>query len=260
LYHILEKEKPDVLIPLTDHHINYISSRKKEIEKKFRVKVITPDRNSFLKIFDKIKAYDLSKFGLRFPKRFQSLSSLNHNDFPIFIKPNIGAGGFLAKKINDLEEAKEHIKRILRQNKKPLIQEYMWFKRGGVLNLFCYNGNIIDGHCVVNFNRKYEKIKKFLKLVEKTAKNLRWTGFLSLQFRVDTNGVFFVQEINPRTSMFIVNTYLFFDWENILKLIKTNQIKKIKIRFYDYFSEIRKTREEIKGHLYLAKKFIITIH
>lgn len=257
---LLRKEKPDIIIPLTDHHINYISSRKKRLEKEFRTKVIAPDYSAFIIVFDKIKAYELSKVGLKFPKRFSALPFSISKDFPVFIKPNIGAAGFLAKKITNLEEGNKHIKKILKQKKKPLIQEYMKFKRGGVLNLFCYNGSVVDGHCVINFNKRGEKIKKFLELAERAAKYLRWTGFLSFQFRIDTNGTFFIQEINPRVSVFIVRVHLFFDWKNILKTIKTGKVKKKKIKFYDYFVEIRKTTQNIKSHLYLAKKFIITIH
>lgn len=260
LENVLKEERPDVIIPLTEHHIKYISLYKRRLEKKFRAKVLGPNYRSFVTILDKIKAYSLSKLGLKFPHRFSFLPSLLSKDFPVFIKPNIGAGGFLAKRVTSLDEAKKHIRKILKEGKKPLIQEYMEFKRGGVLNLFCYNGDVIDGYFVINFNRKGQKIKEFLGAIERVARYLRWTGFLSFQFRVDTNGVFFIQEINPRLSVFAVDAYLFFDWKNILEIINTSEVKRRKIRVYDYLKEIRRTRRNIKGYLYLAKKRIITVH
>jgi len=85
----------------------------------------------------KNKTYKKLASDIKLPLLYDSISSTS--EYPVFIKPDVGYGSIGAKKIDDYEQAKQH----LRENDKAIISEYL---PGEEYSIDCFtdrNGNLL---------------------------------------------------------------------------------------------------------------------
>ena len=208
---ILEKEKIDLVIPGLDFELEHLLEINNILEKyKSRCKIIISNKKTLNTFQDKwLTVQYLKKNNFPFPKTALASDSkkfLKENKFPLIVKPRIGSTS------KNVYLVKNHVelKRAIDRCKKPIIQEYMYYKNNeytcGTLMrnnkiLSCIslkrklkNGNTIKATLENNIVSK--SINKFL--INITSK-INPDGPLNFQLCFKNNKPY-IFEINPRFS------------------------------------------------------------
>jgi predicted ATP-grasp superfamily ATP-dependent carboligase len=123
---IINKEKPDALIPLGG--TKQISINKNEIKK--YVNVLVPDYESYIKAYDKLQTYNLCKeAGIAIPHRYtfdEAVLMLNEKKTKLVVKPDFDIGGAKGLNIvNSAEQLNSAIKYIENIPCNYIIEEYI---------------------------------------------------------------------------------------------------------------------------------------
>jgi carbamoyl-phosphate synthase large subunit len=205
---ILEREKPDVVLIGTDIELMIYAQNKLELESKYKTRIIVSPPHVIQIADDKWLTYEfLLKNGFPYPKSVLPGGIddlLRECDFPLIVKPRIGArsiGVHLVKNEEELNQA-------LRCVENPIIQECV-----ATASQEYTSGVVVDMEGVVraavtmrrelrdgNTYRAYvEPDAPFNSLLAKIAEQLGGVGPLNFQFRVE-QGIPKIFEINARFS------------------------------------------------------------
>ena len=205
---IIIQEKIRVLFIGVDFELPLFAKYKKEIETVAQCKVVVSDDKVISIGNDKYKTYEfLKNSGLSYPITYLpeecDLSSLQ---YPLIVKPRIGARSIGVSKVKNIEE----LKKALGGVKSPIIQELVGDEyteytcgiislNGSLQRSIALNRSLKDGNTFVSEYRNEYPESIYLYLKEITNK-LRPFGACNLQLRLDKNGVPKLFEINPRHS------------------------------------------------------------
>ena len=117
LIDLIKSEKVDVVIPVSDMNVPYISQHKTEIEAQTGCKVAVPDYDKVYQVEDKSRFMEFCKNNgvphpvtIKLPSASQlsTISSqLSPNDFPALIKPDFSVGARGITMVNSIEELEE---------------------------------------------------------------------------------------------------------------------------------------------------------
>ena len=118
LYPLLEKEQFDVLIPISDFTVPFISKNKEEIERRFGVKCRVADYEQVYQVEDKSRFMAFCEANdIPHPKTKRLTDELLEETaayigFPALIKPDFSIGARGVSRVNTLEELKERFPQI----------------------------------------------------------------------------------------------------------------------------------------------------
>ena len=123
LLDICKKEKIDILIPIIDEEVLYLSENIQKFSD-IGVKILVSDAASVKLCRDKLQTQNfLQKYFPQLYIKTERLCELNQNTFPLFIKPNSGRASTNCIKINNKKELmfyKEYF-----DEKDFIVQEYI---------------------------------------------------------------------------------------------------------------------------------------
>ena len=131
LYPILEQGNYNVLLPIRDFTVPYISKHKIEIEERFGVKCAVPDYEQVYVVEDKSRFMQFcQKNDVPHPKTLritnESLeSAATEIGFPALIKPDYSVGARGITKVNTLEDLKREFPFVLEKFGDCTLQEYI---------------------------------------------------------------------------------------------------------------------------------------
>ena len=129
LYELLERERFEVLIPVSDLAVPFISKNKKQREGKYGVKCAVPDYEQVYKVEDKSRFMAFCEAnGVPHPKTKRLSYGLLEETaafvgFPALIKPDFSVGARGITRVNTLEELKEQYPLIHSQYGECTLQE-----------------------------------------------------------------------------------------------------------------------------------------
>ncbi|KUP05259.1 hypothetical protein Q75_13495 [Bacillus coahuilensis p1.1.43] len=197
---IVDKYSIDAIYPAMD----LAAYELKKNEDKLGCKVITSDLTVNEIALHKQKTYQTLKEVINTPVLFENPTDIQQNDFPVFIKPNIGYGSkgtYLAKNKEDLIY---HLKNNSESEK--LILEYL---PGEEYTLDCLSDQ--DGKLLFVNGRRRNRIKngtsvntfsvensEFYEIAEKISKVLKLKYSWFVQLKKDKRGTLTLLEISTR--------------------------------------------------------------
>ena len=207
LSHIKE-ELIDILFIGIDFELELFAKYKSLIEKNSKCKIIISSLDTIKIGNDKYLTYEfLKKNNLNYPvTNLPEDVNFSEIDYPVIVKPRVGARSRGVFKVNNKEELLSKIKNI----ENPIIQEYVGdesteytcgiicldgeLKASIALNRTLKEGNtFISEHSI-----KADKI--IINYISDIANKLKPYGSCNLQLRIDNKGVPKLFEINPRHS------------------------------------------------------------
>lgn len=218
LLDLLEKEHFDVIIPVSDFTIPFISQHKNEIEERCKVKCAAPDYNLVSIVEDKHRFMEFcEKNDVPHPKT-ASLSSNNLVDiaeivgFPALIKPDFSVGARGITRVDSLDELKEKYPVISNQFGACTLQELIENEEY-YFNVMLYrteDGRIL-GHAISKIVRMYPvhagsssclitiEDEELIQICKDCLDKLNWVGMADFDVlqRLD-NGEYKIIEINAR--------------------------------------------------------------
>lgn len=218
LYYLLEKENFDVLIPISDFTVPFISKNKNEIERKFGVKCGVEDYEQVYQVEDKSRFMAFCEANdVPHPKTKQLTDEILEETaayvgFPALIKPDFSVGARGITKVNSLGELKERYPQIHSQYGECTLQELI-DNNEYYYNVMLYRnkeGKIL-AHTIIKIVRMYPieagsstccvsvEDKELLKVCMDCLDKLNWVGMADFDVlqRLD-NGEYKIIEINPR--------------------------------------------------------------
>lgn len=240
IFHI-NKELIDILFVGVDFELKLFSKHKVLIEQKTKCKVIISSKKTIEIGNDKFLTYKfLKNNNLFYPITYlPDEVDFEKIDFPVIVKPRVGARSRGVFKVNNKSELIEKIKII----NNPIVQEYIGNENTeytcGVIFLddelkasIALKRSLKDGNTYISeHNINTEKI--ILDYIDNIANKLKPYGSCNLQLRIDNKGIPKLFEINPRHSG---TTY-------IRSLFGFNEI----IYIINYILEGRETRMSLKS-------------
>ena len=248
LFHI-NKDSIDILFIGVDFELELFAKHKSLIEKRSKCKIMISSLETIRIGNDKYLTYEfLKKNNLNHPVTILP-EDINFSkiDYPVIVKPRVGARSRGVYKVDTKEELLNKIKNI----ENPIIQEYIGDESSeytcGIVYLdgelkasISLNRTLKEGNTFISeYRKKYDKIIK--KYIADIANNLKPYGSCNLQLRIDKNGIPKLFEINPRHSG---TTYMrsLFGYNEVLYIInyilRSEEIKMVlkegrSIRFFD---------------------------
>ena len=209
---IIKKEKPDVLLPIAG--TKQISLHKSEIKK--YVKLLVPDYESYIMVYDKKHAHKLcTDVGIAVPNRYsdEEANSIlkNAENLKLVIKPDFDIGGAkglsIVSSINHLNIARKYIESI---SSGYVIEEYIPGAMYAVQILFDKKNRLLEYFILKKIHQwpvtggitayaiskcEYRFLEFFLPFFEKCP----WEGPVEAELIIDErNGSLKLIEINPR--------------------------------------------------------------
>ena len=208
---LLNKTKPDFVFIGTDVELLHFSENKKGLESEFNTKIIVSSTDVIKIANDKFKtAGFFKKNGFQYPitvdpNNMGELEDLiSKKGFPLIVKPRVGARSFQVSKVND----KKSLESQLKKTNFPIVQEHI----GSDSNEYTASSLCFDGICKASIVLKrdlkdgntyrtfYVDNKNFNLKIKSWTEALKTFGPVNFQFRIDSNGVPKVFEINARFS------------------------------------------------------------
>lgn len=193
---IIEERKIDAIYPAMDSVIEILKTN----EDYLGCKVIASCPETTQICLSKSKTYETLKGIIKTPETY-NFSSVNQ--YPVFVKPDIGYGSRGAKKINNCEELKIHIKK----NPGAIICEYLSGKEYTVDCFTDFKGNLIVAkpreRCrvmngiSVNTKPVFDN-GEFTEFAKKINNTIQFNGAWFFQVKRDENGVLTLLEIASR--------------------------------------------------------------
>ena len=218
IYPILEKEKYDVLIPMVDMNVSFLSKNKNYIESKFGCKCACAD-NDLLKIVEDKHVFMgfCQKNGIPHPQT--CVLAENSYDiavkkvgFPALIKPDFSIGARGITRVDSIEELKSKFPKIQKQYGTCTLQEFIDNKEY-YYNVMLYRtkSGEYPAHAIIKIVRMYPvhagsssccisvENDELLEICKSCLDNLNWVGMADFDVlqRLDTKE-FKIIEINPR--------------------------------------------------------------
>lgn len=199
LNQVLEKYQIDFLYPALDDLLLYLTEHEDEIH----AKVVTSDLNTIQICRSKEKTYDFFADCEFVPKSYHSIEEIE--EYPVFIKPDIGQGSQGAKLIHNQKE----LEYALEENRKIVICEYL---SGEEYTIDCFTDN--KGKLIVSKMRNRNRVRTGIsvnsrllpmseevnKIAEKINERLRLRGAWFFQLKRGEKGEFRLLEIAPRIA------------------------------------------------------------
>ena len=218
MYPILEQGQYDVLLPISDFTVPYISLHKQEIEERFHTKCAVPDYDQVYIVEDKSRFMDFcQKNNVPHPKTGRleegSVKTIaNDVGFPALIKPDYSVGARGITRVNSLDELERAFPVISSKYGSCTLQEYI-ANQEYYYNVMLYrnkDGKIL-AYAILKILRMYpvgagsssccETVEndELVKICTDCLNKLNWIGMADFDVlqRLDT-GEFKVIEINAR--------------------------------------------------------------
>lgn len=218
MYPILEKEQYDVLLPVSDFTVPFISQHKKEIEERFGVRCAVPDYEQVYQVEDKSRFMDFcERNDVPHPKTSKLTnenleSAASMVGFPAMIKPDYSVGARGITKVNSLFELKRDFLFTTEKYGNCTLQEYI-DNNEYYYNVMLYRnkeGRFL-GHAILKIVRMYPvaagsssccitiENDELLDMCKTCLDKLNWVGMADFDVlqRLD-NGEYKIIEINPR--------------------------------------------------------------
>ena len=218
LFGLLEREHFDVLIPVSDMTVPFVSKNKAFIEEKYGVKCGVPDYEQVYQVEDKSRfmAFCEAK-GVPHPrtKRLKQDTleeAASEVCFPALIKPDYSVGARGITRINSIEELKERYPVVNNRFGSCTLQELIE-NQEYYYNVMLYRdkeGRFL-GHAILKIVRMYPiaagssscgitiENEELLNICKDCLDKLNWVGMADFDVlqRLD-NGEYKIIEINPR--------------------------------------------------------------
>lgn len=218
LFGLLEREHFDVLIPVSDMTVPFVSKNKFLIEERFGVKCAVPDYTQVFQVEDKHRFMDFcEEHDVPHPKtKVLSTDMLDEVasfvGFPSLIKPDYSVGARGITKVNSLLELKEKFPEVSSMFGACTLQEFIDNKEY-YYNVMLYRdkkGRFL-GHTILKIVRMYPiaagsssccitvENDAVLEICKDCLNKLGWVGMADFDVlqRLD-NGEYKIIEINPR--------------------------------------------------------------
>lgn len=205
---LIEKEKPDAVIPGTDVELLLFAERREEWETRFKTHVIVSNANVIRIADDKYLTFQFMRDqGFAVPDSClagEESALLERVGFPLIVKPRVGARSVGVVKVND----RSALARAVAEGNNVVIQECV----GSDAHEYTASGLVFDGVCDAtivmrrdlrdgNTYRAYvEPFPELNTQVREFARALAPYGPANFQFRLDSQGRAKVFEINARFS------------------------------------------------------------
>lgn len=194
---IVDEHQIDAVYPAMDSVI----SKLKSIETELGCPVIASDLNTTNICLSKFTTYELLKNDILTPKIYQTKEEVQ--EFPVFLKPDIGYGSRGVKKANNKEELYTH----LFSNSDALILEYL---PGREFTVDCFSNfkgelmfvgprqrsRIFNGISVNTSTMKMDE--RFSEIAEKINAKINFNGAWFFQVKERANGELVLMEIASR--------------------------------------------------------------
>ena len=225
---IFSNEQYDVIVPMVDDTVSYLSDNKEKIEYKYHVKCAVGSRDLISIVSDKSNFMDFCKRnGFPHPKT-QSLSQstieivANQIGFPSLIKPDYSIGARGITRVDSLDELKKVFPVVNSMYGSCTLQEYI-DNPDYYFNVMMYRdlqGNS-DNSVVIKILRKYPiaagsssccisvENQELLSLCKQVLDSLGWIGMADFDVlqRKDTKE-YKIIEINPRVPASLRAAYV----------------------------------------------------
>lgn len=218
LFGLLERQHFDVLIPINDMNVPFISKNKALIEEKYGVKCGVPDYEQVYQVEDKSRfmafceAHNVPhpKTGRLRNDTLEEVASLV--GFPALIKPDYSVGARGITRVNSIEDLKENYPATSEKYGPCTLQELIE-NQEYYYNVMLYrdrNGRFL-GHTILKIVRMYPvaagssscgitvENEELLNICKDCLDKLSWVGMADFDVlqRLD-NGEYKIIEINPR--------------------------------------------------------------
>lgn len=262
----------NVIIPADDNSVIIL----KELEDKLNIKVITSDPETSKIARSKKDTYNKLKYIINVPKIFTFNENLT---FPVFIKPDKGAGSIDSYKINNIEELK------IKYTEKHIICEYL---PGEEFTVECITDNNQKLVCCIPRKRNIvsnglsigteiitDTNNKIFEFGKKINSVLSFKGSWFFQVKYNDNKELTLLEISTRLpgasniirnlgiNMILLSIYIHFDKDiQILSLKKrVNNLSTLKIyqNYYDIIFDYDNLYVDLDDTLILKEKVNIPI-
>jgi len=129
LIRLLKDEHIDVLIPVSDMNVPYISQNKDDIESKTGTKCAVPPCNNVFQVEDKSRFMEFCEENdIAHPKTVRvgdDRSDVSEVGFPALIKPDRSVGARGITRVNSIEEFKEKLPRVVSTYGSCTLQEFI---------------------------------------------------------------------------------------------------------------------------------------
>ena len=225
---ILRQEQYDIIIPMGDMNVSYLSKHKEQIEKKYSCKCACPSQNLLEIVEDKNKFMRFCKENdIPHPKT----NEINEDDleyaasyigFPALIKPNFSVGARGITRVDSLQELKDKSPAIIEKYGDCTLQELIE-NLEYYYNVMIYRdskGKILAS-AIIKIVRMYPvragsssccisvEIPELVKLCTDCLEKLKWVGMADFDVlqRLD-NGEYKIIEINPRVPASLRGAYV----------------------------------------------------
>ena len=215
---VFDKEHFDVVIPVSDMCVPFLSKYKREIEEKYATKVAVPDYDCVYQVEDKNR---FMTFCQEHDIPHPNTIALNNDNlaeaaqeigFPALIKPDYSVGARGITRVNNLEDLKRHFPRIAKVFGSCTLQEFI-DNQEYYYNVMMFRnsqGRILAS-VVIKIVRMYPvkagsssccvsvKNEDLTALCKDALDKLNWVGMADFDVlqRLD-NGEYKIIEINPR--------------------------------------------------------------
>ncbi len=218
LYSLLKKEHFDVLIPVSDLTVPFISKNKDFIEKQFQVKCAVPDYKLVYQVEDKSRFMAFCEKNDVPHPRTKSINTDNLLDtadyigFPALIKPDYSVGARGITMVGSIEELNKKFPFINQKYGTCTLQEYIDNKEY-YFNVMLYRDakGLFPAYTILKIVRMYPiaagssaccitvENEELLEICKDCLDKLNWIGMADFDVlqRLD-NGEYKVIEINPR--------------------------------------------------------------
>jgi predicted ATP-grasp superfamily ATP-dependent carboligase len=218
LCQLLDRERYDVLIPVSDMTVPFISKNKEQIESKYGVKCAVPDYEQVYQVEDKSRFMSFCESnGVPHPKTKRLTDDMLEETaayvgFPALIKPDFSVGARGITRVNSLDELKERYPQIYTQYGECTLQELIENEEY-YYNVMLYRDK--DGsypaYAISKIVRMYPvhagsssclitvENDELLHICKDCLDKLKWVGMADFDVlqRLD-NGEYKIIEINPR--------------------------------------------------------------
>lgn len=218
MFPILEQGQYDVLLPISDFTVPFISQHKQEIEERFKVKCAVPDYEQVYIVEDKSRFMDFcQKNDIPHPLT-ERLTGETMDDvadlvgFPALIKPDYSVGARGITRVNSLIELKKVFSAVIEKYGSCTLQEFI-DNREYYYNVMLYRdkeGKILAS-AILKIIRMYPvgagsssccvtvENEELVKICADCLEKLNWVGMADFDVlqRLD-NGEYKIIEINAR--------------------------------------------------------------
>lgn len=225
---ILHQEKYDIIIPMGDMNVSYLSKHKEQIETEYLCKCACPSHNLLEIVEDKnifmrfCKDNDIPHPKTNEIKENDLEQTASYIGFPALIKPNFSVGARGITRVDSFQELKEKSPAIIEKYGDCTLQELIE-NLEYYYNVMIYRdskGKILAS-AIIKIVRMYPvkagsssccisvEVPELVKLCTDCLEKLNWVGMADFDVlqRLD-NGEYKIIEINPRVPASLRGAYI----------------------------------------------------